>query len=507
MLPQITRDPDTASRAGFDLIVVGGGIYGVMMLFEATRRKIRALLVEREDFGSGTSFNWLRIIHGGLRYLQDADLPRFFESVAERSWFLKTFPSLVHPVPCLMPLYGKGLRRPSILRMAVLINDLLSLHRNQGIQEEKQIARGRILSRGETLKLAPGIRAEGLKGGVVWHDALLPESPILIKEILRWCVGQGAMALNYTAARSLTLQAGRVSGVEAEDLHLRKVFEFRSPTVVNAAGPWCRQVAAALDRDHPELFAHSKAWNVLFDRPAPAASVLAVAPHGPGARTYFLLPWKGRLLAGTGHAPCESPGRRGRPTAQELHDFISDINKAVPGLGLHEADAKRVFCGLLPAVRQGSDDLADRSVIVDHGRQGGPRGLFSVSGVKFTTARRVAEKTMHRLFPGVAASVPFNSTTLDEAALISLKRSVLPLNGEGSGFGFDIPLENLEDIVRSESVVNLQDLVFRRTNLWEHPGKALEASALVGRMFGLDRDQIAAEVTLMKRLLENDKTI
>jgi hypothetical protein len=81
------------------------------------------------------------------------------------------------------------------------------------------------------------------------------------------------------------------------------------------------------------------------------------------------------------------------------------------------------------------------------------------------------------------------------------------LNGEGSGFGFDIPLENLEEIVRSESVVNLQDLVFRRTNLWEHPGNALEASALVGRMFGLDRDQIAAEVTLMKRLLENDKTL
>jgi glycerol-3-phosphate dehydrogenase len=112
-------------------------------------------------------------------------------------------------MPCLMPLYGKGLRRPSILRLAVLINDLLSLHRNQGAQEEKHIAQGRILSRDETLKLAPGIRAEGLKGGVVWHDALLPESPILIKEILRWCIGQGAMALNYTDARSLTLRDGR----------------------------------------------------------------------------------------------------------------------------------------------------------------------------------------------------------------------------------------------------------------------------------------------------------
>jgi glycerol-3-phosphate dehydrogenase len=505
MLPQITRDPDAASRAGFDLIVVGGGIYGVMMLFEATRRKMKALLIEKEDFGSGTSFNWLRIIHGGLRYLQDADLPRFFESVAERSWFLKTFPSLVHPVPCLMPLYGKGLRRPSILRLAVLINDLLSLHRNQGLQEEKQIARGRILSRGETLKMAPGIRAEGLKGGVVWYDALLPESPILIKEILRWCAGHGAMALNYTAARSLVFRDDQVSGVVAEDLHLRKGFEFRSQAVVNAAGPWCRQVAAAFDRDLPKLFAYSKAWNVLFDRSAPAASVLAVAPDGPGARTYFLLPWKGRLMAGTGHAACSSPEERGRPTPQEMDLFISDINRSVPGLHLRETGVQRVFCGLLPAVSQGSDDLAKRSVILDHGRQGGPRGLFSVSGVKFTTVRRVAEKTMQRLFPNAPGPAAFDHQTMDEAIRLSLESSIFALNGGGGGTGSEIRTETLEQIMRSESAVHLHDLVFRRTNLWEDPRTAIEASALVGRKLGLERDRLEMEMGLLKGLLEGEK--
>jgi glycerol-3-phosphate dehydrogenase len=122
----ITRDPVGAVRGRYDLIVVGGGIYGVMILLEASRRRLNALLVERDDFGGQTSFNSLRIIHGGLRYLQTLDLHRFRESVSERQWFLRTFPDLIRPLPCLMPLHGDGLRRPPVLRAALAANDFLS---------------------------------------------------------------------------------------------------------------------------------------------------------------------------------------------------------------------------------------------------------------------------------------------------------------------------------------------------------------------------------------------
>src|SRR5690606_21038054 len=110
----LQRDPEGASSCSFDLIVLGGGIYGAMVQLEAARRGIRSLLLERGDFGGATSANHFRIVHGGLRYLQSLDLPRFREAVAERRWWLRTFPDLVEPLRCVMPLYGEGLRRAAV---------------------------------------------------------------------------------------------------------------------------------------------------------------------------------------------------------------------------------------------------------------------------------------------------------------------------------------------------------------------------------------------------------
>ena len=505
--PAIDRNPELASKTPFELIVVGGGIYGVMILLEATRRNIKTLLIEKNDFGSGTSFNWLHILHGGFRYLQKANLKRFYESVAERSWFLRTFPRLVQPLPCLMPLYGKGLRRPAVLRLAVLINDLLSFHRNQGIAPEKKIADGFVISPQKTLELAPNIVADGLKGGVIWYDAFLPESQILIKEILRWCVGKGAMVLNYIAARRILSRDGHVAGIEGDDLNSDKSFEFHSSKVVNAAGPWCRIVAAGFDRDHPSLFSYSKAWNVLFHRPFPLQIGLAVAPDLPSAHTYFLLPWKGSLMAGTGHGLCQSPEQRGRPTIREMNRFISDINMAVPGLKLREIDIKRVFHGVLPSVRQGSVRLADRAVLIDHEKKRGPRGLFSVSGVKFTTARQVAEHTICKLFPDVPRPALFNHNALDEAIRLSLEYSLFEKTGAETEVNDDILINRLKHIFQSESVVHLQDLVFRRTNLWENPALAFKFCNLLGSTLQMDKNFFKNEIQIIKGLFKGESSL
>ena len=124
------RRSSTRAAAAYDLIVVGGGIYGAFLTLDAAHRGLRTLLLEKEDFGGQTSFNTLRIVHGGLRYLQSLDLHRFRESVRERTWFLRHLPDLVEPLACLMPLYGNGLKRPIVLRAALTLNDLLSASRN-----------------------------------------------------------------------------------------------------------------------------------------------------------------------------------------------------------------------------------------------------------------------------------------------------------------------------------------------------------------------------------------
>ena len=122
----IRRDPVAVDRSHFDLVVIGGGVYGIALALEAARRRLGVLLVERRDFGGETSWNSLHIIHGGLRSLQTMDLHRFREMVTERRWWLQEFPDLVEPLPCLMPLYGRGLRRPGVLRIALRVTDLLS---------------------------------------------------------------------------------------------------------------------------------------------------------------------------------------------------------------------------------------------------------------------------------------------------------------------------------------------------------------------------------------------
>lgn len=453
---KIVRAPEECARKDHDLIVVGGGVYGIMLTLEATRRGLRPLLLEREDFGGQTSFNHLRIVHGGLRYLQTMDLHRFRESVGERSWFLRTFPGRVRRLPCLMPLYGDGLRRPEVMAVALWLNDRLSTRRNQGVAEEEHLLDGKVLSPEETRARFPNVDMEGLRGAALWHDAIMPDSHRLLIDTLRWACGNGAAALNYMAAEGLKFEQGRVTGVAAKDRESGKEVSFRSPVVINAGGPWCREVAGRWDRDVPGLFQPSLAWNVLFDLPPLSDHALAVAPRNPRGHTYFLVPWKGRLLAGTGHVPWAGEiGSRPKPSPEQHKKFISDLNLAVPGLEIQEGDVNRIFSGLLPARTAGSATLGVREVIQDHGAYGGPPGLWSVSGVKFTTSRLVAEKLLNRIFPSCALDGPLEEI-VPESPEVRKGLQLLPTDDPQK---IGPALQALQD---AESARTPEDLALRR---------------------------------------------
>ncbi|MFW6193313.1 MAG: FAD-dependent oxidoreductase, partial [Gemmatimonadota bacterium] len=147
--------PDRAPEGPWDVIVVGGGAYGAFTALEAARMGLRPLLLERGDFGGETSRNSLRIVHGGLRYLQSLDLARYRRSVAERRWLLETFPDLVRPLRCVLPLYGRGLRRRPVLRAALALDHVLSPGRNRGVADDRRIPRGRVVDAGRARDLAP----------------------------------------------------------------------------------------------------------------------------------------------------------------------------------------------------------------------------------------------------------------------------------------------------------------------------------------------------------------
>jgi len=469
----IERAPRAATDRDYDLIVIGGGIHGAMLALQSARRGYRALLLERSDFGGATSWNSLRIIHGGLRYLQTADLSRFRRSVTEQKWYLRHFPDLVRPLECLMPLYGTGLRRPIVLKVALLANDLLRSDRSGDAARGKTLPGGRVLSQDETLAKVAAVAADGLRGGALWYDASVCDPARLLMEILRWACSAGAVSLNYMDVMELVSDGGRVGGVRALDRAAESVFEYRAPIVVNAAGPGASELADRFGFRAPGLFMPSIAFNLLLDRDWPTDTALAVDRRIPGGRTYFVRGWRGRMLAGTYHAARPPETVEATVTQQEVGSFLSDLNLALPSAELSESHVLRVMGGLLPAIREWSHELATRDVVVDHGRSGGSPGLFSVVGVKYTTAHRVSEETLRTalgrnlrpLRPEATRPEPVPSLTSSE---IFAWRGRDPVGA----IGF------LKRLASEEAVVHADDLIYRRMDWGTDP---VEAEAM-GRL-------------------------
>lgn len=481
----IARDPTAAVAQRYDVAVVGGGIYGICVALEAARRGLRPLLLERDDFAGATSWNSLRIVHGGLRYLQTLDLRRFRESVGERSWFLREFPDLVRPIECLMPLYGRGLKRPAVFSAALRINDLLSRRRNAGVRSDRALGAGRVLSPAETVARFPRVNRPGLQGAALWYDAVMTSSQRVVIELLHWACAAGAVALNYVEAGALILRRGRVVGLSALDHASGEALEFEAPAVVNCAGPWSGAVARRLDREVDTLFRPSLGFNLFLDREPLSASALAVSSDGPGARAYFMHPWHGRVLAGTYHAPWAGSLEEIVPPDQNVEHFITELNAAVPGWDLTTGDVLRVHQGLLPAANVGGDTLTSREVIYNHGAHGGPAGFFSVSGVKFTTARLVAERAVR-----LVARRGLPSSRLPAAAHVLRPEAEPILSGDAfEALAATAPGEAVayvRGVMTRESVIHLDDLVLRRTDWGMVPVRQAALARSIASLPGLD---------------------
>ncbi|WP_423822043.1 FAD-dependent oxidoreductase [Salinisphaera sp. SPP-AMP-43] len=386
----------SCDRTEADAIVIGGGIYGLMIALEAGQAGYRVLLLERDTIGAATSANWFRILHGGLRYLQSLDFPRVLESIAERRWFLQFAPDLVRPMRFLMPLYGNGSRRPAMFRAAFMADAVLGMRRNAGLGPDQRLARGRVLDSAATLALCSGLQPEGLQGGALWYDAIADDSGQLMARIRRQVEATGGSVREGMAARDLLTEQGNVIGVWAGRCG-QPAELFRAPVVINAAGPWSDRLAERFGLVSPNFFRPSLAFNLLLDIEPPAELGVAVSPPGATRPTLFVYPQGRQSFVGTWHA--RWPGAIDSPTVPEAEvaAFLETLNAALPVLQARRRDVVAIFPGLLPAQSMGGVEPAHHEVIHDYGAAGGPAGLFSVSGVKFTTARRVAEKLVRRL--------------------------------------------------------------------------------------------------------------
>ncbi len=440
------RNLSAARARSYDLIVVGGGIYGMTMTLEAARRGLRPLLIERDDFGGGASLHSLRILHGGLRYLQTFDIPRFFSSSQQRSWFIRNFAPFCQALPCLMPLYGQGLKRPAVLRIALALNDFLSRH---------ALDNGRILNNRETRTRFPQVPLDGLQGSALWYDGQILCPQRLHMELLRWATACGATLLNYTEALALEQSSGRVTGL------VTNVGTFHTKTVVNAAGAWSREVATRLDQDHPELMEPSLTFNLLLDVPPPSDAAVAVE----GERMYFITPFRHRYtFVGTMHRVWEGLWQ---PDEALIQEFIHDLNRIMPDWPLSQEQVLRITAGVLPCRGPGQADMAHSSTFVRHGIE----GLYSTCGIKYTTAQGFAAKTVERIF-GRRSVSPLEPDFAERVALVD-PAAVMALDDQ-----------SLVRLAVDEAVSGVEDFMERRMDWIVTPGEHAAFAARLTKLPG-----------------------
>lgn len=443
------------ASTALDLLVVGGGISGVCIAMEAAQRGLAVGLVERSDYGAGATANCLKIVHGGLRYLQHLDLRRVRASAAERSVWLRSAPHLVEPLPVLMPTYrGRFPPRPA-LAAALLANEVFSTGRNRGVMPGREIPRARVLSRRECIGIEPSVEAPGLTGGVLFYDALMYSPERLTFEVLEAARQAGALAANHVEFTTPILTAGKVAGARVRDTLTGQMVEVGTRWIVNATGAAVPSLAARLAQ--PSAVAgqrYSVALSFVTRQPAPPVAFTAGHPGGPagakaGGRQLFVVPWRGQAMIGTAHLEHRGDPAKFVLEPEHVERFMEEVRSARPALGVQPDDVVLVHGGLLPVAKQshgGNVHLLRHHRIVDHSAEG-CAGAISVVTVKFTTARRVAAAVVDRIARSTARpSSGSDRMPLPGGAFLSLDQ----LRSDAAArYGDLLPADILEHLLRT----------------------------------------------------------
>ncbi|MBA3640583.1 MAG: FAD-dependent oxidoreductase, partial [Acidobacteria bacterium] len=383
------RDVSRLEAGPFDLLVIGGGIHGLSIACEASSRGLRTALIEAADFGSGISFNHQKTAHGGLRSLQSLSFDLAREAIRERRALARIAPWFVHPLPFIVGTYRSVTKGRLALRAGFKLDAWLGRDRNAGIERELHLPPAKLLSRGMTLKLFPGIRQKDLTGGAQWYDYQMVENDRLTFAVAAAADAHGAVLVSYVEAIEAVREAGRVTEISARDRETGRQLTIRATVTVNAAGSRAGDVARMLGGSQtvPLLAAMNLVTSI-----APREVALA-APTSAG-RMLTLVPWKGCSIVGTAHADALATTETG-PSTADIDTFVREANEAFPALGLSREHITLVHWGLVAAaVAPGKPpDLLGTPIIRDHAKDGAP-GAITVVGVKYTTARAVAERAV-----------------------------------------------------------------------------------------------------------------
>jgi glycerol-3-phosphate dehydrogenase len=373
------RDHDEA----WDLLVIGGGATGVGAAVDAAARGYQVLLVEQSDFGKGTSSRSTKLVHGGVRYLQQGNVPLVMEALHERGLLRQNAPHLVRDLAFVVPnylwweapFYGIGMR----------VYDMLAGRHG--------FARSRVLTTEEVLARIPTLEQEGLRGGVLYHDGQFDDSRLLI-DLARTAASKGACLINYAPFVRLSKDdGGYVDGAVFRDLESGQEHTVSARSVINATGPFCDAVRRMDDPGAAAMIAPSQGVHVVLDQRFLGGETAFMVPRTRDARVMFAIPWHGHAVVGTTDTPVPAATLEPRPLAEEI-DFILETASGYLSEPPERSDVLSTFAGIRPLVKAG--DAGNTSALSrEHTIQISRSGLLTIAGGKWTTYRRMAEDVVN----------------------------------------------------------------------------------------------------------------
>ena len=553
------RDLTRLANERFDVVIVGGGIFGAACAWEAVSRGLSVALVEAVDFGHATSANCFKVIHGGVRYMQHGDIARVRSSVYERSTLLRIAPHLAKPLPIVIPTYGHGRQGKAFLTAGMTAYDLVTADRNRHIHDPKrQIPGHQLLGRAEVKESYPWLGGQQANeppctGGVLFYDGQMYSPERLVLAFVRSAAEAGAAVANHLRATSFVTRDNRVVGLSVHDTITDQDFEIEGDITINAAGPWAEKLledsSHQLKLDRRSTFSRD-AW-FLLRRPWVSTDALALQARNKdpdallsrSARHLFVVPWRGLTIVGVWHKVTDVSANDVDVPESDLQAFVDEVNWACPELDIKMDEVGAWNAGLvLFGDEQKSTEnqsYGKRSRVVDHEQLSGIRGLVTLIGVRYTTARGearrlldlVARKLDRKIGPSVSdrqALFGGNIDSVDELSRTVCARlgaaegdptvralcsfhgdnysSVLDLLDDGKYIPDSHVLEaEVRYACREEMAVCLVDVVMRRTELLDgcHPGdNAIAATAnIMQRELQWTDARRAAEIAATNREL------
>ena len=394
---QLSLNPDKGWPV-YDLIVIGGGINGTGIARDAAQRGLSVLLLEKSDFGAGTSAYSSRLIHGGLRYLANFEFDLVRESLRERELLLQNAPHLVKPLPMAIPVYRGGVNPIWKIEMGMVLYDMLSWG--------KRMPAHRLLGREQFLHEYPGVNANGLQGGPIYFDGQvpLPERICVENAIAAEETGRASL-INHARVERFELSQHGIQSLEFRDLLTGETHAVQGRVTINASGPWVDELLSLMPgkrkQDHPiRRIGGTKGTHIVVkDFPGAPKTALYVEARADG-RPFFIIPWRdGNVLVGTTDTHYQGSLDAVIPIQEEVAYLLAETNHVLPQAQLSEADVLYAYAGVRPlpfAEGKKAGKITRKHWIVDHAHEHAMpiSGLISVIGGKLTTYRNLAEETV-----------------------------------------------------------------------------------------------------------------